>query len=425
MAKTTYIDVEQQVITLIIQDNSLMSRCGLSARDFSLDRHIQIFDVMENLDSQGKAVDVIYISEELEKKHGDSQLPYLVELFEKCVASPKSLEQYCKLIKRASKLRAVRNIALEMQYEVENGEDDSFVDTAIQALMNLEQGNQSYESTLKQSLASALLRLDDLHKNPRLPGITTGIPKLDEALGGFRPQKLYVFAGRPGKGKSALMMNFVNALLAADIPSLVFSLEMERDELADRLISIRGSINSHKMTTAKFDDEDWARLSGAVVSMQDRPLTIVDQPNIPIIQMMRAARRIKQRDGIQAVFVDYIQIVGGTSNRQTTLERITEVTLLLKQMARELKVPVIALAQLKREADALDKPAGMSYLADASAIEKDADFIGTLYASESMEAQNQLIIHTCKNRGGPKGDIPTKYERSYYRVTGYGAATNG
>lgn len=421
MPKTRYNDLEQQVLSMVLYDGSVINDCSLSPADFSAETHRQIFESMQDLSGRGEAIDPVSVAFAVEKRHGSVDMQYLGQLLESAVSSPRNLQKFSQLIKQAAKARAAQAIAEELRFDIEHGDDDNFADKAIQALMDLDKGNQSYEATLKESLAAALERLDFQFKNPGLPGISTGMKKLDEAIGGFRPQKLYVFAGRPGSGKSALMMNFINAMLKAKIPSIVFSLEMERDELADRLISINGSINSFKMSTGRFDQDDWPRLSAAVTSIQERSLTIVDQPNMPIIPMMRAARRAKQRDNIQAVFVDYIQIIRGTSSRQTALERITEATQLLKQMARELQIPVIALAQLKREADDLSGPANMNHLADASAIEKDADFIGTLFADDERKARNEMLIHIAKNRGGPLFDVPVKYERQYYRIQGYEA----
>jgi replicative DNA helicase len=256
-----------------------------------------------------------------------------------------------------------------------------------------------------------------------LPGVSTGLARLDALTGGFRAKKLYVIGGRPGGGKTALMMNFVSSAASQKMPQGIFSAEMDHEELSSRLISIHGAINSFKMSTGKFDEEDWPRLTASVTALKRHHIMINDEPSIGITHLMRQARVWKKRQGIKIIFVDYIQLLRGSNNRQTTLEKVTEVVQSLKQIARELDLPVVALAQLKREADDLNKPAGMNYFADASGIEKDANFAATLWADEGMEQTNQLIIHVCKNRDGPKGDVPVTYQRGIYRITDQGQAS--
>lgn len=426
MAKTNNPEAEQWILgTLIFHPESIVE-CQIEASDFSQASNRVIFEAITEVQGKGIEVDILTVAQAVEAKHGVVDMAYIGELASQASGSPANMAYYCKFLRQASRLRKARDIAEEIRFQIEHADDaacENLIDDSIQRLMSIDMRKTGYEHTLNESLTSTLEKLDYLNNNrDQLPGISTGITRLDDATGGFRAKKLYVIGARPSGGKTALMMNFVSSAAAVKISQGIFSAEMDHEELSSRLISIYGAINSFKMTTGRFDEEDWARLTSAVSVLRKNQVMINDEPSISITQLMRQARIWKKRHGIKIIFVDYIQLLRSSNPRHQTTERVTEVVQGLKQLSRELDLPVVALAQLNREADDLGRPAGLKHFADASAIEKDANFAATLFADEAMEQTNQLLIHVCKNRDGPKGDIPVNYQRPIYRITNPGNA---
>lgn len=424
MAKTYSVEAEQWILGTLLIHPDAMTECPLDASDFSQESNRVIFNAIGEVVSKGVGVDLITVATAIETKLGTVDMDYINTLAEQAGGSPANMPTYSRMLQQFSRLRKARDIAEEIRFRIERTADDecaSVIDDAIQRLMDIDSRKTGYEHKLDDSLIRSLEKLDYLNKNrDKLPGVSSGMYALDQVHGGFRAKKLYVFGARPGGGKTALMMNFVSTMAKAKIPQGIFSAEMDHEELSSRLISIRGAINSYMMNTGRFDSESWTRLDVAVESLKRSNVYINDEPSIGILPLMRQARIWKKRHGIKAVFVDYMQLLRGSSNRQTTLEKVTEVTQSLKQLARELDLPVIALAQLRREADDLQGPAGMNYFADASAIEKDANFAATLWANDDAVKNDQLTIHICKNRDGPKGDVIVNYQRGIYRITSQG-----
>lgn len=418
MAKLSYIQIEQAVLSVLMYDDTALSQCKLVASDFSQQSHQVIFSAINEVASKGLVIDLISVADCIERKYRTVDMEYLGDLLTKAFGSVRNMGMYCKHIRTAARLRAARDIAMNMQHQIELSDDcEGVVEQAIQQLMAIDSEVKNYEHTIGQSAQAALDMVDLASKKNGLIGITTGLTELDESLGGFHDSDLIVIGARPAKGKTALMLNCAHS---ANVPVGIISAEQNHEQAGLRIISMAGEIDSKNLRTARLSRNEWDRLSGTVSGLHDREIYINDEPGIDIITLSRQARMWKLNHGIRVLFVDYIQKIRGSSSKQLAVERVTEVVTTLKDLARELNIPVVALSQVNREADKIDAPPGPSHLSDASAVEKEADTIITMFQNKALLDASQMLLHICKNRHGPTGDVTVNYLGKFFKFTDQG-----
>ena len=409
--------VEQQALYVIIKHPATLSQCNLVPEDFTHTTDQMIFDAMLNVAASNSPVDLVTISEYLEHKYREVDMRYLGELVENGFGLETSIRTYCDIIKKASRKRQASTIARNLQQQLEENYPGDPIAEAITKLMAVDKSSVNYSHTLKEALIKSIEAIQKASEMEGIVGIPTGLTDLDDSTGGFHNTDLTVIGARPAMGKTALLLGMC---LASNKRGGVISAEQGAQQAASRFISMKGSLDSQKLRTAQLSESEWSLLSGTVVSMQELPIYINDQPAIDINALVRQAREWKFNEGLEILYVDYIQKIKGSNPKDPKWMQVTEVVGTLKNLARELQIPIVALAQVKREVDSrTDKRPQIGDMSDASEIEKEADVIMTLYREdaydENAEFKGLADLDVVKNRHGPTGTIRTKFIGKYFQ----------
>ncbi|MGB0714769.1 MAG: replicative DNA helicase [Phycisphaerae bacterium] len=386
------------------------------SRWFYLPAHQKLFEVLVDLyDDPTKAIDLIIVSDELRRRElmefigGQEYMIQLAESF----AEWANVEYYAKIVRDKGMLRDLIRCTQEVAESAYAGMEDArlILDNAESSIFGVTGRRVSGET---ESINEAVIRLAkqlESDEDASMTGLPSGFPKLDEYLSGFQLGDLIILAARPSMGKTALGLNMCAHLaLRERTPCVFFSMEMSTDQVAARLISAAAQVESQKIRRRMLSEEDRYRLFNACHSYQDAPLFVDDTPGMTPMELRAKARRLKQKYDIQAVFIDYLQLmhVPGSESRQSEVSTISRS---MKALGRELKVPVIAMAQLNRMAEGRqDKRPIMSDLRESGAIEQDADVILLLhreeyYKPDDIEAQGKAELIIAKQRNGPVGNI--------------------
>lgn len=403
-------EAEQALLGALLTQNSLMQTCELEPVDFSDENHAEIFNAIQSQISDDQPADMLAVWDRLTRDTGKNYIETLNKLISGTYAHA-NFDHYAKMVRASFKRRQALDVIKTLEYELTERRNFEAIDAAISGLMQIEKAKKKHSHSLDDCLTRALEKVDEAFNANGLVGISTGLKDLDESLGGFHNTDLIVIGARPAMGKTALLLNMA---LAANRSVGIVSGEQSGDQVGMRFISMAGDVDSQKLRTAKFEQDEWARLSASVVKLKGKPIWINDEPNISINSLKRQAREWKFRYKIEALYVDYIQKIRASDTKKAKYEQVTEVTEELKALAKELNIPVITLAQVIRDVDKrADKRPEMGDMSDASAIEKEADVIMTLYRPEVHEDDERLKgiaeIDVCKNRHGPIGMVQTAF----------------
>ena len=265
---------------------------------------------------------------------------------------------------------------------------------------------------VKDTLEITFERLDELSKKRgALRGVGTGFKSLDKMLSGLQKENLVILAARPSVGKSSFAINIGQYAASAKKQGVaIFSLEMGRESIVDRMISAQGDIDNWRIATGNLEPEDYEKYSLAAGELAEAPIFIDDTPGISVLEMRTKARRLMMEHEIDLIIVDYLQLVRGR-NLQSRVQEVSEISLGLKNLARELKVPVLALSQLSRAVEQRggDKKPQLSDLRDSGSIEQDADVVMFLYRPDEDDRENYGLI-VAKHRNGPTGELPLYFK---------------
>ncbi len=357
-------------------------------------------------------------------------------------ATAANIRAYADIVRERSLLRQLIRVSGEVAasaYASEGRTAVELVDEAERRVFEIaEQGRRTGSGfvPLHDILGATIDRLDLLQQSQgQLTGVSTGYHDLDRMTAGLQPGDLIIVAGRPSMGKTTLALNIAeNAAIGASTPVAVFSMEMSRDQLAMRMISSLGRVDQSHLRTGNFGDEDWARINGAIAQMKTAPIFIDDSGALTPTEVRARARRLKrEKGGLGLVVVDYLQLMQVPGTKENRATEISEISRSLKALAKELRVPVIALSQLNRSVEQrTDKKPVMSDLRESGAIEQDADLIVLIYREEVYEPDTprkgiaDIII--AKQRNGPTGEVHLTFLGKYTRFEnlatgdyGYGA----
>jgi replicative DNA helicase len=403
---------EEAVIFCLLYKPSLMMSATVTADDFTVDGYRNIFQAMTELQEGYDAASVLHLLE----KQGLTNSAQLAEnILSNSVASPARFDKHCEEMKNESIRRRAMQIAYELQLSLKEREQGDHVGDAIQKLMAIGQTNKNHSHTMRQCVRAAVEAVEAAMECDGMVGIPTGLKELDECLGGFHDTDLVVIGARPAMGKTALMVSMANS----DVPCGIISAEQDGAQLAARFISSQGSVHSQKMRTATLQAEEWTRFSSAAAVLSERQAYVNDEGSITLSKLTQQAREWKFNHGIKILYVDYIQKIK-TREGVKKYEQVSEVTSALKNLAKELQIPVVALAQVKRDVDNReDKQPKIGDLSDASEIEKEADVIMTLYREEATDPDTQrqgiADISIEKNRHGPTGHVSTQFIGKYFQ----------
>ena len=422
------IEAEQAVIGSMLTDKEAVTSCieVLKEEDFYRDDNKAIYSAILNLYNRAEPIDIITVKAELESMGKFEQvggLEYLAELPEKVPTTANAMK-YIKIVEEKSVLRRLiktANEIIELGYDpTENVED--IMENAEKKIFNLMQDkNQKGYTPIKDVLVDSFNQLEELYnRKQHITGVPTGFSELDYKTAGLHGSDLVLIAARPAMGKSAFALNIAaNAALKAKVPVAIFSLEMSKEQMVNRMLCSEAMVDSNKVRTGKLEEEDWAKLAGAIGPLSDSGIYIDDTPGISVMEIRAKCRKLKLEKNIGLVVIDYLQLVQGSNKRAGSREQeISEISRSLKILAKEINVPVIALSQLSRAVEQRpDHRPMLSDLRESGAIEQDADIVMFLYRDDyyNQESEKKDIAEViiAKHRGGSLGSVDLLWMGNY------------
>ncbi len=362
-----------------------------------------------------RPIDLVTLTSELKKTKDFTKIggaSYLADLTNR-VATAANVEEYAQIIKRnwikrqlVSSSSRISSLAFDEAKEAEE-----VLEEAEKEIFSLSQsGTARTFIPVKDALIESFDRLDELHKKSSgLRGLPSGFTQLDNLLAGMQDSNLIVLAARPGIGKTALSLNIGRHVAVEEkTPVGIFSLEMSQEELVDRLLVRQAQIDSWKLKTGRLDEDDFSHLSDAMGTLAEAPLYIDDTPGISISEMRTKARRLQMEKGLKLLIVDYLQLIHGR-NIENRVQEVSEISQGLKNLARELKIPVLSLSQLSRAVEIRgDQRPRLADLRESGSIEQDSDVVIFLYR-ESDDDRENVILELAKHRNGPIGSISLRF----------------
>ena len=400
----------------------------LNEESFYKEVHRKVFSAMVELFGKSEAIDLVTVTEQLRRSGSLKAIggaSYLTSLAEG-VPTPANVEYYAKIVKEKAILRNMISIAGTITDGCYDNPDDVglFVDRAEQLLYNLSRDKPGQDFVRVGDMIHDSLELaEELCKNKRLvTGITTGFEDLDEQTSGWQPSDLIIIAGRPSMGKSSLAINIAQIVAAKEkVPVAFFSLEMSREQLVQRMLCSDAPVNAHNLRRGFLGESAFPKLTKAAAKLRDAPIFIDDTPSISALELRAKARRLKAREGIGLIVIDYMQLMQWHGRADNKQQEISEISRSLKALARELKVPVIALSQLSRAVEQRpDRRPQLSDLRESGAIEQDADVVMLLLREEYYDPGNEkkegrAEVNIAKQRNGPVGKVELGFIKEYTR----------
>ena len=430
------VEAEQAVIGGLLLDNRAWENIAdkLVDEDFYRYDHRLLFSAIRELESRNEPFDAVTLSQCLQKDDHLEQAGGLLYLgrLAKDTPSAANIVAYANIVREKSVLRQLISVGTDISasgFQPEGRDSKELLDDAEKQVFQIaEQGarGEGGFQDMKALLSKTVDKIDHLfNSDGGITGVSTGFDKFDEMTTGLQEADLVIVAGRPSMGKTTFAMNIAeNAAIGDKLPVAVFSMEMPGDSLAMRMISSLGRVDQHHIRTGNLTDEDWARITSAIHILSEAKIFIDDTPAMSPNEIRARARRLKRQHGLGLIVIDYLQLMqvhGGSENRAT---EISEISRGLKAMAKELKVPVIALSQLNRSLEQRpDKRPVMSDLRESGAIEQDADIIVFIYRDEVYNDDSpqkgvaEIII--AKQRNGPIGKSLLTFLGKYTKFENY------
>lgn len=408
-------DAEQSVLGGILINKDAISVVSqiISGSDFYSDQNAIVFTAMEQLFEEGKPIDILTLTSRLKKNKVQDKVDssYLTDLIS-AVPTAANIEEYAQIIKECSVKRDLINLGGEVAQMgfMEDKDSNELLDKAESAVFAISQGaNTKGFIQIKDSLAASFDKIDELHnKGAGLRGVQTGFVDLDNTLSGMQKSNLLILAARPGQGKTAMIINIAQYIAVSQkLPVGIFSLEMSQEELVDRLLVGQADVDAWRLKTGKLSESDFSKISEAMGVLADAPIYIDDTPGISASQIRTKARRLHSDKNIAVLIIDYLQLVDPGKHYDNRVQEVSIVSQSLKNLARELKIPVIAVSQLSRAVEHRgERKPQLADLRESGAIEQDADVVMFLYrpdAEVSNVMTTKLLI--AKHRNGPMGEI--------------------
>lgn len=411
------LEAEVSVLGGVLLENEALSRVleVVNEGDFYREAHRQIFSALLHLYERNEPADLITLSEVLKKRDaleevgGIEYLNFLVN----SVPTAANIAYYAKIIKEKSILRKLINRATEIINLGfgDAGDVDESLDRAERLIFEISEDRvRPSFFPIKDIIKASFKTIENLYEKKQLiTGVPTGFTKLDDLTSGLQPSDLIIVAGRPSMGKTALALNITqHAAIEGGIPSAIFSLEMAKEQLALRLLCSEAKVDAHRLRGGFLSETDWPKLTRAAGSLSEAPIFIDDTPGLTVLEMRAKSRRLKAEHNLGLVVVDYLQLMRGRANSETREQEISDISRSLKALAKELRLPVIALSQLNRKVeDRGDRRPQLADLRESGAIEQDADVIIFLYRdevynrSEDNPHKGKAEIIVGKQRNGP------------------------
>jgi len=429
------LEAESSVLGGILLENDAVNLVLelLRAEDFYRESHRKIFRAMIELSNRNEPVDVITLSEcltgrgELEAVGGSAYLASLNDF----VPTAANISYYARIVREKSILRHLINAATEVATKGYEGRDnvEELLDSAEKVIFDItEQRIKSSFVKIGDMMKDSIKMVEKLfERKTMITGVPTGFKDLDTKTAGLQPSDLIIVAARPGMGKTAFSLNVASHAAFSGYGVAVFSLEMAKEQLALRLLCSEARVDNSKVRTGYLSDRDFPKLATAAGKLHDALIYIDDTPAISILELRAKARRLaRDRDKkLGLIIVDYLQLMRGTGTAQNREQEISEISRSLKALAKELRVPVLAISQLNRRVeDRNDKTPQLSDLRESGAIEQDADVLAFIYREAAYNPKsddNTATITIAKQRNGPTGELNLTFLREFTRFEDYTA----
>ena len=415
------IEAERSVLGALMLDKDAIIKVAnlLREGDFYKDDHNMIYEAMVELYEKHEPIDVLSLSNRLEEKGqldkigGSSYLATLVN----SVPSSSNVAHYAKVVQKKSTLRKLITTAseiVELGYREEE-DVEKILDEAEQKLFAISQKYLKQDFIpIRSILEAAFNRIDELHKGDhKLRGIPTGFPDMDSILAGLQKSDLVILAARPSIGKTTLALDLARQIAVKEkIPVGIFSLEMSSDQLIDRMLAAESGVDLWRLRTGRLKtgdgDDDFQRIGQAMGILSEAPIFIDDAGSANVMEIRTMARRLQSEQNVGLIIIDYLQLMEGRRSSDNRVNEISEISRALKQLARELNIPVVALSQLSRAVESRSPQIPkLSDLRESGSIEQDADVVMFLYREdrEKPDTPNKNIVevHIAKHRNGPIG----------------------
>lgn len=422
------IEAEQAIIGSMLTDKDAVIAAVevLQEQDFYREDNKIIYSAILNLYNRAEPIDIITLKSELKsmgKFEAVGGLEYIVQLPDK-VPTTSNVEQYIKIVEEKSMLRALIKTADELitlGYDPTQ-EVEQVIDTAEKKIFQvMQKKNQKGYSSIKDILVDTFTQLEQLYNQKEsITGVPTGFVDLDYRTSGLHNSDLILVAARPAMGKSAFALNIAtNAAVRAKVPVAIFSLEMSKEQMTNRILCSEAMVDSAKVRTGKIDDDEWAKLAATSGELSEAGIYIDDTPGISIMEIRAKCRKMKLEKNIGLVVIDYLQLVQGSNKKEGSREQeIAEISRSLKILAKEIDVPVIALSQLSRAPEQrIDHRPMLSDLRESGSIEQDADIVMFLYRddyyNEDTEKKNIAEVIIAKHRSGATGTVELLWLANY------------
>lgn len=418
------IEAEQSIIGSILIDRDAVFKVisMVDPEDFYRDEHRWIVKATYNLALAEKPIDIVSVADNLksmDKLDFVGGVTYLARLAD-AVPNSANAGYYAKIVKDKSIMRQLISVGSEIS-ELgfdESNDVDTLIDNAEKKIFSLsEKRIKTYFTQLKDFLGSSFEAIERRYKlKTGFSGLPSGFPTLDRITGGFQSSDLIIIAARPSLGKTSLATNISEYLAGKEKKGVaIFSLEMAKEQLVERMLCSAAKVDMQRLKTGYLRDEDWGRLTDAYGSLYEAPIFIDDSPDISLVEIKAKARRLKIESNISLIIVDYLQLIRSKGKVENRVVEISNITRGLKNLARELTVPVIVLSQLSRAVDKRDSSRPiLSDLRESGSIEQDADVVMFLYRPDS-ERTDEIDLSVAKQRNGPTGRVRLLFLSEYTR----------
>lgn len=420
------LELEKSVLGAVLIDPDAIVKVMdlLTAESFYQQSHQLIFEAMRELYDKREPIDVVTLSNKLkqQKKLTQAGGTSTITGLSNSISTAANVESYAKLIAEYAVKRRLITLAGEIGEQAfdEGNSARDLLDLAEKRIFNVTASQRSTSFIpLKDTLVESFERLDELQRSGgELRGIATGFADLDRMLAGMQKSNLLILAARPGMGKTALSLNITHNAVVNDKRKVgFFSLEMSKEELVDRLLVAQADIDAWKLKTGRLDQQDFLRLSDAMGVLAEADLFIDDTPGMSIFEMRTKARRLKAEHDVDLILVDYLQLAHGET-KDNRVQEVSEISQGLKNLARELRIPVLALSQLSRAIENRgEKNPQLSDLRESGAIEQDADVVMFLYRKDE-DIRESVSLKIAKHRNGPLGEVELFFRGDRIRFYG-------
>lgn len=421
------IEAEQSVIGAMLLDKEAIPVVTefLRGKHFYRQDHKEIFEVVMELFNEAKPIDIITVSERLAKKDildsvgGMEYISYLSNM----VPSSENAKYYAKIVEEKFIRRELIKVSsgiLNLGYE-SSDEIGALLERAEKGIFGVSQSMTTMGLVpIKDVLIDTFDRLEELYNNKGdVSGIPTGFVDLDYKLSGLQNSDLILIAARPAMGKTSFALNIAqNIAIKRNVPVAIFSLEMSKEQLVNRMLCSEAMVDAQKMKTGKLEDGDWEKMASVLGTLSDAPIYIDDTPGTSVLEIGAKCRRLKLEKNLGVVVIDYLQLMQGRGKSESRQQEISEISRSLKILAKELNIPVITLSQLSRAAEQRqDHRPMLSDLRESGAIEQDADIVMFLYRedyyNEATERKNISEVIIAKHRNGSTGTIELAWLSKY------------